>query len=1242
MSCKVIPVKVALRIRPLISKETNDGCRECVEVVPNEPQVIIGSDKPFTFDYVFGSTCQQEDLYNQVVEPLMDTYFNGYNVTVLAYGQTGSGKTYSMGTCATINTSNVNDEMNNAVIPRVIKEIFRRIENQKEQYDFLVKVSFLEIHNEEINDLLNQGQTDDKGLTIRENTSGEIKINGLKEVKVSSVEDMAACLEQGSSSRATGATAMNTRSSRSHAIFTIVMEQKEKSGSRDFKRAKFHLVDLAGSEKAKKTQATGERFKEGVNINKGLLSLGNVISALGDEQRKAHAHVPYRDSKLTRLLQDSLGGNSNTVMVACVSPADSNMEETHNTLKYADRARKIKNKPVVNRDPAAAELSKLRQQVQMLQLQLLEGQFIHQKDDESNAVEMNSDMKELFERNKQLEIENERLTTELHGAFDQATALYEKNMLLEMSKDKLKQKAEQLKEKIQSRGLEISFNLDEDKENVESADIIKHIQTKVEEMDQEDEAITCQSIAVHPEEEQSLEESHVEHPEIANSSFAVQHALRKAELCKQLQELTNALAMKEEIASKMVDNERITSMRKQHEMTVKELEHIIEKLEKEKSELNSALNSKKANPSSLKKDQERLRVLETQLSDYKKKQIEYKKLQKTKEQSDKMVSKLDNEIKGMKQMKVKLMRQMKEEADKFRQWKSKKEKEINQLKQQGRKRQFEYKKLESIHLKQQAVLRRKTEEAAAANKRLKVALSKQKEALEKRTQSLSHQNKQSDNVLERMKSWLSHEVELMVSANEARRALKEIIEDRKTLSQEISALKSRLQEKMDEPSCKRVSLGGGEHSSSENDEIPKIRKQIQTLEIDLEVRSSQITDLQQKIIDAEQGDRTKYRWNNIHTMAEAKAGLKSLLNWVVESKVTQGQLMKEKEDCKRISLESGSNLERLKGDYEQKLFVLRSQNEEISQSEKRGQEKIVELMNTLAKTKEINEEQSENIRKLEEVEIENTSLRQRLEAFTRVLSPERKAKRSKNSDVKPEIIDLSDIEFNSPQVEKDGDYEYIPTTDSEFDTPVMNKKRPKKSSFEAPLTKKTSKCSSVTCACKGDCSSKRCKCKAADRNCTTCKCSNNACRNRSKVLGVTGSSDKGVPAKTPVDNLQTPESKAIRSEAIPSSASPRTLKSPMPKPVKSNSPAARFAKPTKTVGLKSRRRSSKYHIHSKKKLLNTSNSTNILTPSKAFVAPMRSLRKSTSQSKLHKVVKPMSAMNDENKLPESEVELISS
>merc|ERR1719411_16708 len=164
---------------------------------------------------------------------------------------------------------------------------------------------------------------------------------------------------------------MNAHSSRSHAIFTLTVISNPKNLPSAKTVSKFHMVDLAGSERQKKTKAKGDRLKEGININMGLLSLGNVISALGEENRGANSHIPYRDSKLTRLLQTSLGGNSHTLMIACVSPADSNLEETISTLKYADRARKIKNKPIVNKDPRNEELSRLRNQVQQLQMQLL-------------------------------------------------------------------------------------------------------------------------------------------------------------------------------------------------------------------------------------------------------------------------------------------------------------------------------------------------------------------------------------------------------------------------------------------------------------------------------------------------------------------------------------------------------------------------------------------------------------------------------------------------------------------------------------------------------------------------------------------------------------------------------------------------------------------------------------------------------------------------------------------------------
>ena len=194
-------------------------------------------------------------------------------------------------------------------------------------------------------------------------------------------EELAACLDRGSNFRSTASTLMNNCSSRSHAIFTISIEQhviddlyKASDGtqivapatseppaaaSEEFMVAKFHFVDLAGSERAKRTGATGATLKEGISINKGLLSLGNVISALTDDKGKGH--VPYRDSKLTRILQDSLGGNSRTIMIACVSPAEINFEETLNTLKYASRARNIKNKPVVNRDPNSQQIAQLRQ-----------------------------------------------------------------------------------------------------------------------------------------------------------------------------------------------------------------------------------------------------------------------------------------------------------------------------------------------------------------------------------------------------------------------------------------------------------------------------------------------------------------------------------------------------------------------------------------------------------------------------------------------------------------------------------------------------------------------------------------------------------------------------------------------------------------------------------------------------------------------------------------------------------------
>ncbi|KAF8097045.1 hypothetical protein N665_0296s0028 [Sinapis alba] len=324
-------VRVAVNIRPLT---TSEGCIDCITITPDEPQVHIGSHT-FMYDFVFGNSgLPSSQIYYLCVAPLVEDLFKGYNATILAYGQTASGKTYTMGTnCGT----------NSGIIPKVMEDLFTRVEAVKSQ----IRVSFLEIYNEEIYDLLASNPSR-VPIIIRETASGEITLQGVTEVEVKTKEEMSSFLARGSFTRATGSTNMNIQSSRSHAIFTISLQITTEA--EEILCAKLRLVDLAGSERANRTGADGMRLKEGRHINSSLLALGNVINILGDERkRKKGGHIPYRVSKLPRLLQDSLGGNSKTVMIACVSPSITDVEETLNTLRYANCARNIKNKAVVHK-----------------------------------------------------------------------------------------------------------------------------------------------------------------------------------------------------------------------------------------------------------------------------------------------------------------------------------------------------------------------------------------------------------------------------------------------------------------------------------------------------------------------------------------------------------------------------------------------------------------------------------------------------------------------------------------------------------------------------------------------------------------------------------------------------------------------------------------------------------------------------------------------------------------------------
>merc|ERR1719394_1742513 len=561
-------------------------------------------------------------------------------------------------------------------------------------------------------------------VDIREDGKG-IKIPGLTEQEVGSVEATMALLEKSSEGRVTAATAMNKVSSRSHAIFTLTMESKPgpSAVNQNITISKFHLVDLAGSERQKKTKADGERLKEGININMGLLALGNVISALGDEKRGPDSHIPYRDSKLTRLLQDSLGGNSHTLMVACVSPADSNLEETISTLRYADRARKIKNKPIVNKDPKNEELSRLRNQVQQLQMQLLGNGGSGISNGHGHKVDDTS--QELIDENERLKDENEKMTNALQSAMEENAHMSEKLLISE-------QVAEQFKETLGSLTKEAEDVMDFIKR---CQNLPPGVKTKMEML-----MAKVQDVdANHKKSEKTLMDhdlsrfasSNPNSPEASPSKEAGQlncsganFALKHSELANQLSELNKMLVAKQELANKAGENdEKMTNMRRNYEITIKSMEEEISRLQKEKDELSQ---KQKAESSSNLSESRRKRIqeLEEKIKGLSKQQAEQQRLLKLNKQNELKIKKYSDDITQMKQTKVKLIKQMKEESEKARQWKIAKEKEVYKLQQREKKAQVKMSAMSLQHERRENVWKRKMEEAAASSKRLKEALAK--------------------------------------------------------------------------------------------------------------------------------------------------------------------------------------------------------------------------------------------------------------------------------------------------------------------------------------------------------------------------------------------------------------------------------------------------------------------------------------------------------------------------------------
>uniref|UniRef100_A0A669CRB0 Kinesin family member 21B n=1 Tax=Oreochromis niloticus TaxID=8128 RepID=A0A669CRB0_ORENI len=783
-----------IMIRPQMAKEKIEGCHVCTLVTPGEPQVLLGKDKAFTYDFVFDIDSEQPHIYQTCVYKLIEGCFEGYNATVFAYGQTGSGKTYTMGTGFDVSLS----PQDQGIIPRAVHQLFEGIQARRmlaqeagtQPPDFKVSAQFLELYNEEILDLFD-GTRDPESrgrkstIKIHEDSSGSIYTTGVTSRLVQSEDELLQCLKLGALSRTTASTQMNAQSSRSHAIFTIhlcqmrVCQQQmngELNGGvesgpiaqpeYETLMAKFHFVDLAGSERLKRTGATGDRAREGISINCGLLALGNVISALGDQTKKG-GHVPYRDSKLTRLLQDSLGGNSRTVMIACVSPSDRDFMETLNTLKYANRARNIKNKVMVNQDKTSQQISALRAEIARLQMELME-----YKAGKRVACEEGSEgFSDLYQENTMLQRENdtlrlrvkamqetidhlnsrvthllanevsegnEEIGTLIQNYIREVEELRTKLLESESMNESLRRQVGRLSSRSPFPTSTLSpapghppgsspapMSMEAEMTDVLRAEDIDHNESDrlcvspcaQEIMSPLQEESGCDDDEGEDEEEGREEEDDFDSDESLVDSDS--DSDEKANFQADLADLTCEIEIKQKLIDELENSQRRLLMLKlQYEEKLILLQNKIRDTQLERDRVLQNLmtmeNYTEEKANRIKQEYEkRLKEMNRDLLKLQTAQKEHARLLKNQGRYERELKKLQGEVNEMKKAKVALMKQMKEEQQRRRMVEAKRNREIAQLKKEQRRQEYQIRALESQKRQQELVLRRKTQEVTA-------------------------------------------------------------------------------------------------------------------------------------------------------------------------------------------------------------------------------------------------------------------------------------------------------------------------------------------------------------------------------------------------------------------------------------------------------------------------------------------------------------------------------------------------
>ncbi|KRK06078.1 uncharacterized protein Dyak_GE16938, isoform B [Drosophila yakuba] len=1107
-------VAVALRVRPLVQSELDRGCRIAVErSADGAPQVRVNRNESYTYNHVFDINDTQKDLFETCVRDKMKKLLHGYNVTILAYGQTGSGKTYTMGTAF----NGVLDD-HAGVIPRAVHDIFQAIAEMREDFRFAVTCSYVELYQEQFYDLFSSQKREKATVDIRE-VQNRVVMPGLTELAVNSAQEVTDHLMRGSAGRAVAATAMNETSSRSHAIFTLTLVATKLDSKQAVTTSRFNLVDLAGSERCSKTLASGDRFKEGVNINKGLLALGNVINALGSGQTAGY--IPYRQSKLTRLLQDSLGGNSITLMIACVSPADYNVAETLSTLRYADRALQIKNKPVVNLDPHAAEVNMLKDIIQKLRVELLAGGKMSSSItsavgaaglgaipcEESLAGSMANaaEYQRVKEQVRTLLDRNRKLQQELHQSL---ADLAEKEMrahIAEQAHDKLRSHVIELKSKLDQREQAAAGG-----ENPNGDHKLREISLLVDQVNDELQR-TQKELETQGHETRQQLNSRSQSEGGDNGGDEVHEMLhshseeftnKQLNFAGELRNINRQLDLKQELHERIIRN--FSKLEAEDEdAKLRQCNQKIDDLEAERRDLMDQLRNIKNKDASAKLAEERrkrLQHLEQEISELRRKLITQANMLKMREKEREKIQNLSSEIRAMKESKVKLIREMRGESEKFRQWKMVREKELTQLKSKDRKMQSEIVRQQTLHSKQRQVLKRKCEEALAANKRLKDALERQASAQAQR-HKYAKDHGGSAKLQAQTDSWVDRELEIILSLIDAEHSLEQLMEDRAVINNHYHLLQ---QEKTNDPAEAKAQAGI-----------------LANLEEELEMRNAQISDLQQKVCPADLDSRIRSLAEGVQSLGESRAVSKQLLKTLVQQRRLQAASLNEQRtalDEQRAQLLDAQQ----QGEAASKrLRLVQSEHEEQMLAQQRAyEEKVAVLIRTAnqrsAELQTPAEAEQQRNQILEELLSSREALQQELDKLKAKTKSKAKADQaaSQNLDDSVQIVDFNEsIELSDVSDDPD----WVPSTSKSRRVPsdVSRTVKPQvagstssdkqdanvtslgnasiQSLNSTSVTEDGKRCKA--CKCRTKCNTKRCGCLVGNHGCSeSCVCKRN-CHN---------------------------------------------------------------------------------------------------------------------------------------------------